>query len=119
MEPTIENLECHVIDSVQCQMFAARWMIEREHDSDIATDVHSRRAQLRAFQKHVMDLFHDVLIQTSRIDDEYLDDDDPDVVDLYKVYQAFVDIFPQYDVVSIVPMTMTGAVAFVVQFKPM
>lgn len=117
MENQDSYLEYHVIDMVQAQQFAARFF--DQHTEDTEYDLHARRAIMRKFQKRVMDVFHDDLLHSATIDDDFLNDDDPDVVDTYQIYKAFTQMFPRYDVISIIPMTITGAVGFVVQFKPM
>lgn len=106
------QLECHTVQSIQLISFAQRFLDEVTADTD-ASDIHSSRQNLRRFQKLVMDIYHDVLIESADIDDDFLNDDDPNVVDTYKVYKEFKTLMPRMEIVSMVPMTLGGTVAFV------
>lgn len=111
MNLQVPQLECHVVQTLTGIVFAQRFYDEMTIDTD--GDVHTGREVLRRFQKTVMDIFHDVLVPSSDIDDDFLDDDDPNVVDTYKLYREFKRMKPTHEIVSIVPMTIGGSVAFI------
>jgi len=108
MQLQVPQLECHVINSLAAQTFASRFFDEQTRDVD--HDQTGARNVLRLFQKHVIDIFHDVLVPSASIDDDFLDDDDPDVVDTYRIYKEYKSYMPRMEIISIIPITIGGAV---------
>uniref|UniRef100_A0AB39CCX3 Uncharacterized protein n=1 Tax=Pseudomonas phage RVTF4 TaxID=3236931 RepID=A0AB39CCX3_9VIRU len=111
MQVQVPQLECHVINSIHAQTFAARFFDEKTKDVD--HDQHGARNVLRLFQKHVMDIYHDILIESATIDDDFLHDEDPDVVAVYQIYKEYKSFMPRMEIVSMMPITLGGAVIIV------
>lgn len=73
-----------------------------------------RRRVLLHFQREVLNLFADNILETTEPTDDLLNDEDPSVVDIYKVYKEFTTKNPWFDVYSMIPMDMIGTFGFVV-----
>jgi hypothetical protein len=115
----------HVEQSQPGTLFAARWLSEiiasRFNEADRVEEetFKMRRKLLHAFQTTVMDEFVNTIIESPRIDDGFLEDDDQDVVDTYKVYADYVKRYPGIEVISIIPIDLTGTFGFIIEPKDM
>jgi hypothetical protein len=116
------QLTYSVLESKAGMKFAERFLQESMHDPErdswVEGDVPLRRALVNKFQKLVMDLFCDELFMETILEspDEELNQD---MLDTFAIYQEFNAMFPQYDVIAIIPMNLAGTVGFVIQNKPM
>ena len=76
-----------------------------------------RRRVLYYFQKEVMTNFGEHILESAGATDDLLDDDNINVVEMYKVYKEFTLNNPLLDVMSMWPIDMNGSFAFVVSRK--
>lgn len=104
-------------------LFAGRWLKEFKYDDeqDQLFELGSSRNRrlITRFQQEVMDIFEDVIMNYTHDKDDFLEDSDLDVVDVYRLYKEFHEMYPKHDVLSIIPVNISGTFAWVVQPKDM
>jgi hypothetical protein len=126
-EPSYDYL---VVPLQSAAAFGVRYRDNVIADTDM--DLKTRRAMLGKFQKIVMDAFHNVLLDGVVLDDGFLEFDDDeqlemicpgvtseDVVDVYRMYREFMLNFPVGEIITMIPIDMSGTVGVVVEPKPM
>ncbi|MBW6072723.1 hypothetical protein, partial [Pseudomonas aeruginosa] len=117
------------------RFYQDRWMDERDKkevddslEDELAATVGKdiklpvdqiRKRVLFYFQREVMNNFGIHILESAGATDDLLDDDDINVVEMYKVFKEFTLNNPLLDVLSMWPIDMNGSFAFVVSRKPM
>lgn len=118
------------------RFYQDRWMVERDRkevddslEDVLAATVGKKDAKLPVelirkrilfyFQREVMNNFGEHILESAGATDDLLDDENINVVEMYKVFKEFSSNNPLLDVLSMWPIDMNGSFAFVVSRKPM
>lgn len=104
-------------------LFAGRWLkdYDRDDGDDLQRELGSSRNRrlITKFQQEVMDIFEEVIMTYTHEKDDLLEDTDQDVVDVYRLYREFHEMYPKHDVLTIIPVNLSGTFGWVVQPKDM
>lgn len=121
MKSSKPDLTYSVLESKAAFDMATRYleieMAQPDQDAWILGSVPQRRGLLNKFQKLVMDIFCDDLFMETILEtpESQLE---TEVGEVYAIYKEFITKFPHYEVIAIVPMTLTGTVGFITEFRP-
>lgn len=74
----------------------------------------ARQKILHFFQRTVMSAYGENILESAGASEELLYDEDPDVVSMYKVYHEFKVNNPRLDVLTMLPIDMSGTFGFIV-----
>lgn len=113
MEHTETRLEFMVLHSESAKEYGMEFWHELTKDVDL--DMKLQRELLNKFQKNVMDTFVEVIAESPHVGDGFLDDPEPEVVAVYRIFAEGASQMICRTVVSIIPLDFIGNVGFVTQ----
>jgi hypothetical protein len=93
-----------------------------ENTTDVEVDKKLERELLNKFQKNVMDTYvesiAEVIAESPHVGDDFLDDEDPDVVMVWRMLKECAPFLKCDEVISIIPLDFIGNLGFVVSTHP-